>query len=470
MNTFRGMRFVAFTSVGALALTLAGTSGSQAAPGDWVNISGLAAGTGYPEVSTSSTPTLKYFGDEVQVAWAQADGTNVSAIYVAALDSKGSVLRGPAAAVTSQSMNQFPQLLSYQGQRALSLADQSSGQRLATSADGVTWTLNPGSLSATNLANVSSGGGTVVAQSPATNTLIWAGAPNMGSVTWHVGMSGANPASEPDQVYDPPSSQDPSAVNVVYEASTQKTYAAYYAAEGGTFFAEIAPNYSGFSQVPGSQIRSIYGAGSGRVPMAARDQGGVYVAFLDPSESRNSEQSLIVREMNSGKTWTIANSKGADKASLAAAPNGRVWLTFEKGDEMFVAQTDPSAVAFGSPKSWGSPQRGTTIYAAGIAGDNNRAFIGVNTTVGGDQNIAVTPVLPNLTIDVVGKAKAGKSVTLRVRDGGAPVRNARVKVGNNSFKSGKGGVVKFTAPRAGSMKVTALGPGYASSSRNVGLR
>ena len=155
---------------------------------------------------------------------------------------------------------------------------------------------------------------------------------------------------------------------------------------------------------------------------------------------------------------------------MDAAPNGRVWISFEKGSEMYVAQTDAGAKGFGAPLKWGSPQRGATIYGGALEGDSSGAYIAVNTFVGGEQNIYTTPVLPSLTVDVVGRAKPGKTVTLRVRDGGAPVRNAKVTVGKKAYKSGNGGVVRFTAPRAAAVKVTATGTGYAASSRTVGLR
>lgn len=471
MGKLRGLRVVALTGVGALALSLVGVAPSHAGPGDWTNVSGIPSGSNYPEISTSAIPSLELFGDQLQVAWAQADGTNAGGIYVAALNTNGAIVRGAAAAITGGRFNGFPQLLSYQGQRALSFGGNpagtgrnSRGQNLATSSDGVTWTLNPGSLSATNMADVSSGGGTVEAQNPAANTLIWAGAPNLGSLTWHVGLSGTNPADTPDGVYDPPAGQQVAAVNVVYEASTQKTFAGFY--NDGVYFGEIAPNYSGFGLVPGSAS----GAGS-PVPMAARAQGGVFVAYSDLSSSSISyRRTLIVREMNSGRTWTIPGSAGAEEVAMDAAPNGRVWVTYGLGGDMYIAHTDPGAQDFGAPRKWGTPERGASIYGSGIEGADSAAYVGVNTYASGEQNIYVTPVLPNLTVDVVGKARAGSTVTLRVRDGGAPVRNAKVKVGKKTLKSGKGGVVKFTAPRAKGVKVTVTGPGYASSSRSISLR
>ena len=475
MNAQVGTRTAVAAATCALALSLIGTAPSHAGPGDWANVSGIPSGSNYPEISTSAVPSVKLFGNQLQVAWSQADSANAGGIYLAALNANGAIARGAAAAVTGGRFNGYPQLLSYQGQRALSFGgfpagtSGSRGQNLATSSDGVNWTLNPGSLSATNLADVSSGGGTVEAQSPAPNTLIWAGAPNMGSVTWHVGLSATNPADTADGRYDPPAGQSVSAVNVVYEASSQKTFAGFYNSSAGTFFGEIAPNYAGFGLVPGSEIRSSDGAGS-PVPMAARAQGGVFIAFSDPAGSTSSSRSLVIREMNSGRTWTIPGSEGAEQAAMDAAPNGRVWVTYEKSGEMYIAHTDPDARDFGAPRAWGTPERGATIYQSSIEGDASAAYIGINTFARGEQNIYVTPVQPNLTVDVVGRAKPGATVKLRIRDGGAPVRNARVKVANRDLKSGKGGLVKFTAPRSGSVKVTVSGPGYATSSRTISLR
>lgn len=471
------LRFTIPSTAALIAATSVGLAPSQAAPGDWTNVSGIPAGSNYPEISTSAIPSIALFGDQVQIAWAQTDNASGGGIYVSSINRNGALVRGATAAVTGGQMNNAPQLLSYQGQRALSFGGDPAGtsnrgQNLATSADGVTWTLNPGSLSATNRANVSSGGGTVVSQSPSPETLIWAGAPNLGSVTWHVGLSPTNPAQDADGRYDPPTGQLVGSVNVVYEASTQKTFAAAYNPESGTYFAEIAPNYTGFALVPGSQIRSSTSAGS-KVPMAARVQGGVYVAFLDPASGSSSDRSLIVREMNSGKTWKIPNSQGAEEVSMDASPNGRVWVTYEKSNEMYIVHTDPSAKDFGVPKKWGTPERGATIYASALEGDNSAAYIGVNTYVGGEQNIFVTPVLPNLTVSkVAGVAGRGNanSITIKVTDGGVAVRNAKVVALKKTYKSGKGGLVRINLPRVygpSAVSVTATGNGYTTTTTSI---
>lgn len=471
MNAQRGIRAAAATAACALALSLIGMPPSHAGAGDWTNVSGIPSGSNYPEIATGAVPSLKLFGDELQVAWTQTNSSDSGGINVAALNRNGDLVRASSAAVTGGRFNGFPQLLSYQGQRALSFGGYpagtgagSRGQNLATSADGVTWTLNPGSLSATNQADVSSGGGTVEAQSPGPNTLIWAGAPNMGSVTWHVGLASTNPAQDPDGRYDPPSGQLVNSVNVVYEASTNKTFAAFYNPEAGTFFGEIAPSYSGFSLVPGSAIRSSSGLAS-RVPMAARAS-GVFVAFADPASPSSSSRDLIIREMNSGRTWTIPNSAGAEEVAMDAAPNGRVWVTYELGGEMFIVHTDPNARDFGAPKKWGTPERGVTIYQSGIEGDRSAAYIGVNTFASGEQNIYVTPVLPNLTIRRV-KSTAG-SITVKITDGGAPVRNAEVTAFKKTLKSGKGGLLRIDLPGgARAVKVSATGPGYTTTTATI---
>jgi hypothetical protein len=469
----RGLRLGALTGATALALGVLGAVPAQAAPGDWVNVSGIAGGDRYPEISNSALASIEIFGNDVQLAWTRADATSSSGVYTAIMDKKGKVTTPSTAVVTGlgQTSN-YPQLVGYQGQRAVSFGTGNLGQSLATSPDGKSWTRNPGSLSATNLASASSGGGTV---NSAGETLIWAGAPNLGSFTWHVGLASTNPAPPgSDQVYQPPVSGT-SDVNVVYEAATNTTYGAFFArsssaANAGTFIAQIHPTFSGFTQVPGSYV--IDGSGNAQssaagsiVPLAARPQGGVYVGYKEGSYGG----SLKIREIKSGRVIDVPMSQDADDMSLSAASNGRLWLTFTKGSQVYVAQTDQGARAFSTPVSWGNPNRDTTVYSSTIKGDNASAYVAVNVYVNRAHNFWATSVLPNLTVEKVGEARQGRTVKLLVRDGGQPVRNARVTVDGKKYKSGAGGTVTFQAPRKSSVKVVAKGPGYRDAVGTVAL-
>lgn len=451
-------------------------SPAAAAPGDWVNVSAIPAGSRYPEISTGASPAIVVFGNDVQVAWEQRDGTTSSGVYTAIMDKTGAIT-APSRAVVSawKTMGSYPQLLSYQGQRAVSFGGttpgRGQGQSLATSPDGLSWTLNPGSLSATNSADVSWGGNTV--NSPG-ETLIWAGAINGGDFRWHVGLSPTDPADTPDQTYATGSSGT-SGVNAVLDPSTGITYGAYYLntrpfERAGTFVGPIHPTFNGFTQVPGSSTIDSLGnpqqtSAGDIVPLAARAQGGVYVGYIDLGD----DNSLKIREVNSGTVLSVPGSSNASNASLSAAPNGRLWVTFEKSDQMYTAQTDPGAKAFGASVLWGTPGGGSSTYGARIAGDDRGAYIATNTYAAQEQNIWATAVIPNLTIEVVGKARRGGTVKLRILDGGAPVRNAKVTVGGKALKSKKGGLVAFKAPGASSVKVTAKGSGYRDGTATVTL-
>lgn len=473
MLVSRGFRFVALTGATALGLSLLGAIPAQAAPGDWVNVSGIAGGDRYPEISTSALASIEIFGNDVQFAWTRDDATSASGVYTAIMDKKGNLTTPSTAVVTGLgATSKYPQLVGYQGQRAVSFGTGSLGQSLATSPDGKSWTRNAGSLSASNMASTSSGGGTV---NSAGDTLIWAGAPNLGSFIWHVGLSSTNPAPPgSDQIFQPPASGT-SGVNVAYEAASNTTYGAFFtrsssAANAGTFIAQLHPTFSGFSQVPGSYV--IDGSGNAQssgagsiVPLAARPQGGVYVGYKEGS----SGGSLKIREIKSGTVIDVPNSQDADDMSLSAASNGRLWLTFTKGQQVYVAQTDPNARAFSTPVSWGNPSKDSTVYGSAIKGDSSSAYVAVNVYINRAQNIWATSVLPNLTVEAVGKARPGASMKIRVRDGGSPVKNARVVVNGKTYKTKSGGTVTIKAPRSKSVKVVAKGPGYRDGVATISL-
>ena len=476
MNTIRKtkvMYLAALAGSCALIASVAGVVPAQGAPGDWTNVSGVPSGSSYPEISTSAKPSIEIFGNDVQVVWTRADGTTSQGVYTAILDKGGKVKSASTPVVTNLNpLSAYPQLLSYQGQRAVSFGAGNLGQSLSTSPDGVSWTRNPGSLSATNLASASSGGGTI---NSGGDTLIWAGAPNLGSFVWHVGLASSNPApAGSDQVYQPPVSGT-SGVNVAYEAASNATYGAYYLrdrqlANTGTFVAQIHPTFSGFTQVAGSAALDDSGNGQSRqagtiVPLAARPQGGVYVGYAEPQYRGG----LKVTEIKSGTVLNVPMSGDAEDMALSAASNGRLWVTFSKGDQMYTAQTDPGARAFGTPVAWGSPQRGVSIYTSAIEGDSSAAYLAVNVYAGGAQNIWTRVVEPNLTVEAVGKARPGASMKVRVRDGGAPVRNARVVVNGKTYKTKAGGTVTFKAPRSKAVKVVAKGSGYRDGVATISL-
>jgi hypothetical protein len=339
--------------------------------------------------------------------------------------------------------------------------------------------VNPGSLSATNLADASSGGGTVNTKGPLGETLIWAGAPNLGSVVWHVGLAASSPApAGSDQVFAPPAGFSTTGVNVAYEASSGATFAAFYTRGGrpdfeGTYVGQIAPSFSGFTQVPGSWraegSNSVSRAAKVMVPLAARQQGGVFVAFLEPGGSE-SNATVNIREIKSGRTWTIAGSAGASNVSLSASPNGRVWVAYEVSDELYTAHTDPGAKDFGRPAKWGSPASGASIYNLAINGDDNGGHVAANAYANRAQNIWVTPVERNLTVVAPSNVSKGRSLQVTVLDGGAPVRGATVKVGNQTKKTGPKGTAQFKAPSGSSTKITAKAGGYREGSATVSIR
>jgi hypothetical protein len=153
------MRFRALTRAAAVgaaigAVVLASAPGALAAPGDWTQLSTYSAATTQPQMSNTAEPTLAHFGASTQVVWPGETGTG-SGYNTAVVDGAGHVTTASTPVISNWSgVIKNPRLISLGGQRFLVFSGldpaHTGAAYYATSADGVTWSVGPGSLSAAN--------------------------------------------------------------------------------------------------------------------------------------------------------------------------------------------------------------------------------------------------------------------------------------------------------------------------------
>lgn len=361
---------------------LLGAPPAGAAAGDWTRLSAPARGTDYPQVQAQDSLTVARFGTSVQVAWTEHATADTEALLTATVNGSGRVTRPARAILTGWSQLGLPRLISLHGERFLGFTGvrnqgsdrpYSVGSAYATtSPDGSRWSLGTGSLSASTSAWYAWGADLI----DDAGTPVWAGTPpatggipGAQGLTWHVGLSDTIPA--------PPGSDGSLALGACCAYSTGlardpvsgDVYAAFrssspLAAEFGVLVGRILPTPGPFTAAPESGLfdGSAYSTGDGvRVALAARPQGGVFLAYpVGYPEVR------VVRllDIASGTSRDITVTGDVRNVALSADPAGRLWLSWTQGTQLRVVHTNPAATALGSVRFWRPPPGTTDVRTA----------------------------------------------------------------------------------------------------------
>jgi hypothetical protein len=277
--------------IGAVAasVTIASTPAAMAAPGEWTQLSNFSAATSLPQMTNTAELTLARFGDSTQVVW-PGEASAGSGYSTAILDGAGRVTTASTPVISNWSgVIKNPRLISLGGQRFLVFSGLNPGftgaAYYATSADGVTWSVGPGSLSAAN--SVYAGYGNDAVDNA--GTPVWAGQSSSSSgVNWHSGIAASAPAPAGTDGFFGLTGCCAYSTALARDEATGAVYTAFYSnasgsAEKGIQVGQILPTQGAFAQAPGSVTTNDYGTNSSspdqRVAMTSRAGGGVYVAY-----------------------------------------------------------------------------------------------------------------------------------------------------------------------------------------------
>ena len=210
-----------------------------------------------------------------------------------------------------------------------------------------------------------------------------------------------------------------------------------------------------------------------RTPIAARAGGGVYVAY--PGGYPTTNQVRLWRIADS-KSAVLATSKSDHIVSLAADPEGRLWVFWVERTTMkvFARRSNKTATKFGpavqvkAPKGWqsaykidGNAQSGTLDVVA-LLGDTT-----------GNQAQWHTQFLPGLDLIAPSKINGSKStsVTFKVTDPD-PVKGVKVSAGGKSATTNGAGKATITLGPTKARKITATAKkaGYTSDSAKIKVK
>jgi hypothetical protein len=483
--TARGLARTAAIGAVVGAVALASAPAALATPGQWTQLSTFSAATNLPKMANIDQPTAARFGSSLQVVWS-GQGTSGSNYYTAIVDGAGHVST-PSHEIISNwaGVTENPRLIDIGGQRFLGFSGlqstttgapyTSGAEYYATSADGATFALGAGALSATSSAYAAYGNDIV----NNAGTPVWVGnAGTTSGVSWHAGIAASDPAPAGSDGHIGLTGCCAYSAAGARDEATGAVYAAFYSNSSGTTeqgvqVGQILPTQGAFAQAPGSVTTNDYGTNSispdQRVAMTARAGGGVFVAY---GMGYPNLTGIRVLEVGTGRTMDIAVSGRAGRIALTSDPAGRLWLVYAQDNKIRAIHTNKAATRFGAMGVWGAPRGTDTLWKTAAVGSSGGLDVVISSN-GGDGKINVwhTQALRTLGINaVVTHPRRGTQVVFTVSDAGDPVAGATVKWRGSSYTTNASGQVSVHASSRGRFPVTAKKDGYNPGKTSVRVR
>lgn len=462
----------ALTVVVGFALVVAVPGAAQAGgAGEWTQLSAHPADNSYPRGANLDEPTLARFGSDLQVVWRSDLSTSQKAYTTAVVGPSGATVTPSTALLSGWSaLVENPRLLARGGQRMLVFsglkgpaADPYSKGAVyyALGSSATSWGLGVGSLSRTESAYASNGFDAL----DDAGTPVWAGNPgSTNGLTWHAGISPTIPA---------PAGSDESFLLsdcCAYEAAVARdggsgaVYGSFFSnsdvgSEKGIWVGQLRPSAGGWGRAPNSYT-TYNGAietdsPDQRIAMVARAGGGIYLAY---GAGYPTTTSIQLWRVGSPAPLTVPGSGGARNVTLAAAPDGSLWVAWvtANSDAVRVVHTNTSVTSVGAVRSIGTPPGYGQFWTTALDASGPVDLVVTAQNANGAINVFHQQVTEALRV-VVSPVKIGAGGTVKVTVSVAtgPVKGATVKAFGGSYTTNKKGRAVVTVPGgAGKGKAT----------------
>lgn len=482
LGSSRRGAFVAVVAVLAVLATSAALPASHAAPGaggstTWVQ---LSSGSG---ITNIVDPDVQRFGKTLQVVWTQESGTSavLRTRIIGADGSPASTVHDVLAAWGS--LDEFPAIITTGGQRMIVFSGirttdtsdpySAGAMYVATSSDGLTWTLGTGSMSHSTSAYASYGSDAV----DAAGTPVAVFTPGTSNdISFHVGVSAANPATEPDATTTHNAKCCAYYAGAAYDKPSGQAWTAWYSNSGdpstdGVDAQRVYPSLGTFFHAPKSTVASNGSASSiapiQRVQVASRtgSAGGLWTAYPIgyPSPTK-----IALWRLGTSSPLVMATAKTVSQIGVAPGPGGRMWLFWWESysSRLHAVRTNPGVTRFGRVCTIGTPHATTDIWKTAGDGSLGRLDLVVNAGSGSAEQISSTRVKPCLSGSVSPtsvKSSTGGSVTVHVADAGTAVAGATVKYGTRTKTTDNHGNATFSIAKGtstGRHSISFSAPGY----------
>jgi hypothetical protein len=455
------IRISLFIVAAALVVVGAGAAGP---PGNWTRI------TETNDRNIDQVATARTADGVLHAIWTHRVGTRVDLMHTR-IGANGQPIGQPNAVQTGWASMGNPDLVAlpggglrafWGGIRSTSAGETNNALNTATAgSDGLSWALQAGKAAKDTNAYASTAGAGLAGSTP-----VSAWATTFGTRV-HFGTSpGDSDVAVQDGVgnccgYQP---------DIATDASGQ-TYVGWYSNatnQAGLYVQGISPGGVVGSRlfVPGSATADRRSALSldQRIGIAARLGGGVYVAHGTGYPTFATVN--LWRVGAAGPSFSIA-ARGAQDVNIAAAPEGRLWLMWQRSGKVYAVRTNKAATRVGPVTAVNPPSGTSTIWK--VAGDGALGPLDVFASVstgGGALSTWHTQVLPRLQLKATG---GKKKATFAVTDAGDPVAGVTVRIGGKRLTTNAAGKAS-AAFKAGRIAAAASKAGYTGAAAKASVK
>jgi hypothetical protein len=228
---------------------------------------------------------------------------------------------------------------------------------------------------------------------------------------------------------------------------------------GGIFARQVAPSLGAPQRAPNVLTGKSFLAPDHRVPLVARQGGGVYLAYCS-----GYPRCLHVRLWRvGGRAIAIATGRDIEDVNLARGPEGRLWVMWQDSGRLRATRTNKAATKAGAIVNVPSPPGTSSLWDVFGEGSLGPLDLLAHVTAQGGLATWHRQVLAGLTLKCSAKRTGA---TCRVTDAGAPVAGAKVRAGGKTATTAGSGIASLTLT-GGRYAVTATKAGYSPASARV---
>ena len=440
----------------AAVVVVLAAAGSAAAgpPGQWTRFAGTVVNFAEPGMARTSDGVL-------HVVYTRKAGTKEELVHVSV--SPAGKVGSESVAVGTWSSMSHPDLLRmpdgslrvfFGGIRSTNPGETNNAMNTATApASGASWSLQPGKAAQATYAYATSYAGAGLAKN-GTPISSWAGSPGLG---FHYGVDPSKPDGKIPQsgccLYHPDVGVD-SASGQAWIGFTSNE-----SASPGVFVNAIGPGGAegGRKLAPGALSGKNFLQPIGRTPITGRiGAAGVFLAY---GQGYPTFSTVAVWRVDTSKPQLVLKASGAKHASVAAAPEGRLWVMWDVGGKVYATRTNHAATRVG-PLSAIKPPGSGSVYE--LDGEGSAGPLDLVANDG--QGLWHQQVWPKL--QVAGK-RSGKAIVFSVTDAGDAVVGAKVKAAGKTLTTATTGRATLAKAPSGKVKASASKAGYTAASTTV---
>jgi hypothetical protein len=446
--------FLAAIACVSLAASLAVPTPALAAAPAWTTLSigGIEA--------FHEPAVLRTADGKLHLVWVQHNGVDDWSLASAVLSPAGKVLTRGTVVAHWAALQTTPKLVKWGSGVAVVFNGGADGNNAnpysqgarywATSTDGNSWTLQPGSLSSHTVLN-----STIAATTEADGTLVTVQGLNQ-QLFYQVGSDTATPSATADGVIAGQLGSGLESPQIVRAADGSIWVGWYQEFESnqGYWAQRVLPTVGAPVRAPSSFNAGQVNHPNQQVAMVARPGGGVFLAYCEPSTTAQCAR-IGLWKVGAAKAATVPGSTVASHVALSAGPGGRLEIAWfgVSSNRMNLVWTNHSATKFSGARAIGPTPNTITVNNLFIDGTKGPVDLLSNdqlTTTGFPTALWHTQLLPALKLAVSTRSFSHKSkVTLsfKVTDVGDPVPGVKVSFDGKSARTNAKGVAVIKLPK-----------------------